>query len=226
MMLTENKTNYQIQPNSRQPIQISTSGAENMQTSTRVSIRIPKKYRQEPVISRLIGDCGLTVNIKAALLGNRGYTGGWFDLELWGNTQQIRDGLIYLSELDPGVYLEIWHESTAQESIVPQNPDLKPFNSKKVGNNLVSKTEATTCIRIKIKVPAIYQQQPIISVLTSSCGLKVNITGAVLGVTSQREGVFDLEISGTPKQIQMALDYLHELDVKIWGKSNPDGDSW
>lgn len=48
----------------------------------RIQLRIPKDYHQEPVISRLVSDYGLTVNITAAILGANAVGDGWFDLEL------------------------------------------------------------------------------------------------------------------------------------------------
>lgn len=80
-------------------------------TQTRIRVRIPKDYYQEPVISRLISHHGLTVNIAAALLGANARDDGWFDLNLHGSTEQIQSGLTYLDELD----LEVWHDSAEQE---------------------------------------------------------------------------------------------------------------
>lgn len=80
-------------------------------THTRIRIRIPKGYHQEPIISRLISKHGLTVNITAALLGGNAQGDGWFDLELRGTAQQIQSGLIYVDELD----LEVWHEATEED---------------------------------------------------------------------------------------------------------------
>ncbi|MBD2041359.1 NIL domain-containing protein [Microcoleus sp. FACHB-672] len=74
---------------------------------TRIRIRISKKYHQEPVISRLVSEYGLTVNIAAALLGANARDDGWFHLQLQGTSQQINSALIYLNDLD----LEVWHES-------------------------------------------------------------------------------------------------------------------
>lgn len=80
---------------------------DNRPTRTRIGLRIPKWYHQEPVISRLVSHYNLTVNIAAALLGTNVQNEGWFDLELQGTTQQIHSALIYLFELD----LEVWLES-------------------------------------------------------------------------------------------------------------------
>jgi ABC-type methionine transport system ATPase subunit len=76
-------------------------------TQTRIRVRIPKQYHQEPVISRLVSKHGLTVNILAALLGVNARDDGWFDLELRGPAQNIQSVLIDLNDLD----LEIWQGS-------------------------------------------------------------------------------------------------------------------
>ncbi len=80
-------------------------------TQTRIRLRIPKKFNNEPIISRLISHHGVTVNIAAALLGPNGRDDGWFDLELRGSSRQIQSALTYLNELD----LEIWGESNQEE---------------------------------------------------------------------------------------------------------------
>ncbi|KOP23686.1 ABC transporter [Hapalosiphon sp. MRB220] len=76
-------------------------------TNKRIRVRIPKDYRQEPVISHLVSDYDLTVNISAAILGANAIGDGWFDLELQGTSEQIDNGLNYLKELE----LEIWDDS-------------------------------------------------------------------------------------------------------------------
>jgi ABC-type methionine transport system ATPase subunit len=79
---------------------------DNRLTQHRIRIRIPKHYHQDPVISHLVSQHHLTVNIKAALLGANGNGDGWFDLELRGNNAHIQGALHYLNELD----LEIWND--------------------------------------------------------------------------------------------------------------------
>jgi NIL domain len=88
---------------------MSTTGnatGNNRPTQTRIRIRIPKGYHEEPVISRLVSQYGVTVNIAAALLSANAREDGWFDLELRGTNLQIQSGLTYLDELD----LEVWNE--------------------------------------------------------------------------------------------------------------------
>jgi ABC-type methionine transport system ATPase subunit len=81
--------------------------ANNQLVNKRIRIRIPKNYHQEPVISSLVSECGLTVNITAAILGANAVGDGWFDLELRGTNEQIHHGLTYLQNLQ----LEIWDET-------------------------------------------------------------------------------------------------------------------
>lgn len=85
----------------------SNSVEDNRQTTSRIKIRIPKEYHQEPVISRLVSNYGVTVNITGALLGANARDDGWFDLELRGTSRQIESALTYINELD----LEIWGSS-------------------------------------------------------------------------------------------------------------------
>ncbi|OKH25137.1 ABC transporter [Hydrococcus rivularis NIES-593] len=79
----------------------------NRPTQTRIRIRIPKNYHHEPIISHLISQHQLEVNILAALLGVNARDDGWFDLQLQGKSEQIDSALIYLSELN----VEVWRES-------------------------------------------------------------------------------------------------------------------
>jgi ABC-type methionine transport system ATPase subunit len=78
-------------------------------TNKRIRLRIPKDYHQEPVISQLVSDYGLVVNITAAILGANAVGDGWFDLELQGTDAQIQSALNYLQELS----LQIWDETNA-----------------------------------------------------------------------------------------------------------------
>jgi hypothetical protein len=110
-------TSNQIEP-TFQPIHPSKDVAETSKTvpddrptQTRIRIKIPQKYHQEPVISRLISDHKLTVNLNQALLGANASNDGWFDLDLQGSTRQIQSAMIYLAEMD----IEIWSKSTDPE---------------------------------------------------------------------------------------------------------------
>ncbi len=105
--------NHEFQDKSRELLQLTTDSeiGINRPTQTRIRVRIPKEYNDEPIISRLISHYGVTVNIAAALLGANARDDGWFDLELRGTTPQIQSALTYLNEMD----LEMWNESNSEE---------------------------------------------------------------------------------------------------------------
>jgi hypothetical protein len=72
---------------------MTTLSDDQRRTQTRIRVRIPKRYQQEPVISNLISDHGLTVNISAALLSANAREDGWFDLhlEVWNGSNEQDD---------------------------------------------------------------------------------------------------------------------------------------
>ncbi|HHP7245042.1 MAG TPA: NIL domain-containing protein [Elainellaceae cyanobacterium] len=80
------------------------------QTQTRIRMRIPKQHQQEPIISNLVAQHGLTVNISAALMTANRHEDGWFDLELRGTPASIEQGLNYLREMG----LEIWDDASTE----------------------------------------------------------------------------------------------------------------
>jgi ABC-type methionine transport system ATPase subunit len=84
---------------------------QNILINKRIRVRITQNHHQEPVISRLVSEYGLTVNIKAAILGQNAVGDGWFDLDLQGTETQIQNGLNYLQELK----LQVWDENTISD---------------------------------------------------------------------------------------------------------------
>jgi ABC-type methionine transport system ATPase subunit len=85
--------------------------SKNTLTNKRIRVRISQDHHQEPVISRLVSEYGLTVNIKAAILGHNAVGDGWFDLDLKGTEAQIQNGLTYLQELK----LQVWDENSSSD---------------------------------------------------------------------------------------------------------------
>lgn len=73
-------------------------------TKTRIKIQIPQHYHQEPVISRLTSEYGLTFNITRAILAVHNQEEGLIDLELFGTTEQIQRAIAYLLQLK----VKIW----------------------------------------------------------------------------------------------------------------------
>lgn len=84
-----------------------------------------------------------------------------------------------------------------------------------------------TQLRIRIQIPKKLTEEPVISRLIASHGLTVNVKAALLSSGIREDGWFDLEMTGTHRQIQSGLIYLDELDVKIWHKSTDiDAETW
>ena len=108
------------------------------------------------------------------------------------------------------------------------NPQFKPVHpSQLAGAITTAEDPRSRQTRIRIQIPKHYSQEPVISRLVSDHGLSVNVKAALLGADTQSEGWFDLELQGTSPQIQSALVYLAELDIKIWSKStDPDEENW
>ncbi|ELR98865.1 NIL domain-containing protein [Gloeocapsa sp. PCC 73106] len=84
--------------------------SDNRLIRRRVKIQIPQKHHQQPFISQLASLYHLKINIVGALLGQDGIGGGWFDLELEGRSQQVKNGLIFL--IENGII--IWQDSIRQ----------------------------------------------------------------------------------------------------------------
>lgn len=99
------------------------------------------------------------------------------------------------------------------------------FETKKTLNWGQFQTGSSTQMRLKVVISQKYQNEPVISRLILDYGLIVNITGANL-VKDSSEGWFDLELRGNIQQLQKALAYFQQLEFKISGKANPDGDGW
>lgn len=99
------------------------------------------------------------------------------------------------------------------------------FQLSRVWPAAALQVECPTQSRIRIWIPKHQCQESIVSRLTSDYGLTVYITGTHAEV-SAADRCCDLTLHGTPRQIQSALADLQSLGIRIWGKPNPDGDSW
>ncbi len=65
----------------------------------RLQVCISKTYYHQPVISELVSRYGVTINITAALLQPDMQNDGWFDLELWGRSEQLFSSVGYLQNI-------------------------------------------------------------------------------------------------------------------------------
>jgi NIL domain len=62
-----------------------------------VRIQIPESQHQDPVISHLVSDFGVTVNIDTAFLGANGVGGGWFSLKIEGSRNDLEQVMSHLT---------------------------------------------------------------------------------------------------------------------------------
>jgi hypothetical protein len=74
------------------------------QESLRIRVKIPKDRQDQPVLSHLISQHGITITIRAALLSPNAPDDGWFDLDLQAPPSQIRSAILELYELGA----EVW----------------------------------------------------------------------------------------------------------------------
>lgn len=82
-------------------------------------------------------------------------------------------------------------------------------------------------VRIAVRIPRNFYQEPIISQLASRHHLEVNIVAAILGKSGEGDGWFDLQLRGDSHQIDSALVYLSDLDIEIWNSSKAEEiDGW
>jgi NIL domain len=77
---------------------IAPSTDDNRLTQAQIKLWIPKNYHREPILSHLISDHGITVNITAAPCSGSLRDDRWFSLELRGKAKQIRSALAYLDD--------------------------------------------------------------------------------------------------------------------------------
>ncbi len=69
-----------------------------------IDIHIPQQLHQEPVLATLISNYNLIVNFKAAVLDRKATGGGWFNLNLEGDPQDINAAVNYLYNLGVEVF--------------------------------------------------------------------------------------------------------------------------
>ncbi len=81
-------------------IALSSVAESHSYTNIRVRLHISEVYLHEPIISRLISEYGVVVNITGAMLGEKTNQKGYFDLEFRGNVSQIDYALSYLQSLN------------------------------------------------------------------------------------------------------------------------------
>ena len=71
-----------------------------------IRIQVPQSLHQVPIISTLITEYKLIVNIRGAILDQKAIGGGWFDLLLDGEDLNLEQSILYLKDIG----VEIWNE--------------------------------------------------------------------------------------------------------------------
>lgn len=79
-------------------------------------------------------------------------------------------------------------------------------------------------VRIFIRIPSKLHSEPVISQLSRH--VDVNILAAVLGSNAQGDGWFDLQLKGSPQQINSALVYLAEMNIEVLNSLHSEQDGW
>ncbi|WP_017305255.1 NIL domain-containing protein [Spirulina subsalsa] len=79
----------------------------------------------------------------------------------------------------------------------------------------LDQNQRKTEVRLRVRIPQQYHQEPVITHLASKYQLEVTILAAMLGANAKGDGWFDLALSGSVSQIESALVYLSDLDVEI-----------
>lgn len=81
-------------------------------------------------------------------------------------------------------------------------------------------------VRILAHIPKQYQNDPIISHITASYGVKVNILAATLGIDVSANGWFDLQLIGSAQAVDDALLYLVDQNIGVFRKDGQEVDGW
>lgn len=71
-----------------------------------IRIQVPQSLHQVPIISTLITEYKLVINIRGAILDQKAIGGGWFDLLLDGEDLNLKQSVLYLKDIG----VEIWNE--------------------------------------------------------------------------------------------------------------------
>lgn len=188
-------------------------------------IRITPEYHQQPIISRLVSDYQLVINITAALLTSSARDDGWFDLEVLGDVVQINQALADLHNIGVEVFL-------ISPTVIPEPPPVSnntsivkewrqfdidrqsPKTANSPDQNLSDNHQLNSQLqsqKIQVRIPKEYRDIPVINTLIIEHGLTVNIARAIMPFAVHEDGWFELELHGKPAELNAGLEYLKKL---------------
>lgn len=154
-------------------------------TKKYVSLTFPERLIKEPIIYKLGKDFEIIPNIFKAKVS---HTEGWIILKLEGEKAEIKKAIDYLK--NQGVIVEEGGEEI-----------LKKEKGKKI-----------SIVKIHLTFPDMETRKPVIHEIGKKYNIITNIRRADM---SEKDGWMDLEISGEDSDIDKAIDYLKERDIKV-----------
>ncbi len=193
-------------------------------------IRITPEYHQQPIISRLVSDYRLVINITAALLTSSARDDGWFDLEVLGDVVQINQALVDLHNIGIEVFLISPQVISAPSPVSDKASVVKEWRqfdldrqSPKITNSPVNSPDQNLADhqldsqlqsqKIQLRIPKEYRDIPVINTLIVDYGLTVNIAGAIMPFAVHEDGWFELELQGKPAELNAGIKYLKQLNL-------------
>lgn len=192
-------------------------------TQFRVHIRIPRQVSIRGAVNNQPGSLAdIALDIAGLTLQGHSPGQGWFDLELRG--QVAAEGAVQQSvELilntlccegflasSHGLTLPVTFESDGEAASATLTP--------------TRREQADQRMRLRVRIPARFQQEPILSNLVAVHNLSVNILGALLGSDGSHDGWFDVEVLGQGERIAAGVSYLEGLGLQVW--SGLTDDDW
>ncbi|MEN9216851.1 MAG: NIL domain-containing protein [Gloeomargarita sp. HHBFW_bins_162] len=183
---------------------IQTKGVSSMEAVNRVTVRVrvPGGGQEEPVLSQMITQQGVTVNIQGALFDPQNQAEAWLDLELYGAPTALNACIEMMRGRD--WELVSLSEMTPVTGVVVPAPVQTPMTTE------VQRSH------IHVRIPKAACDVPILSGLVSGHGLVVNLRAGLLSPSREDDGWFDLDVQGTPAQIAQGLDYLRQRGLQVW----------
>ncbi len=182
-------------------------------------IKISPQYHQQPIISKLVSDYRLVINITAALLTSSARDDGWFDLEVLGDVVQINQALAELHHIGVEVFV-IEPPAAPTPELKPLTPSVirewRQFDLDRQSPDALNQNSPNQSHKFQIRIPKEYRDIPVIGTLITKYGLTVNIAGAILPFASLEDGWFELELRGSAVQLRAGVQYLKELDFGIY----------
>ncbi|MBF2063512.1 MAG: NIL domain-containing protein [Calothrix sp. C42_A2020_038] len=98
--------------------QVTPETEHNQTARLKLKLGILKRYQRQPIISKLVSDFSLTINITSAILPDNACHDGLFELEIWGKLQQIHASLMYLEKLGMPLLIDASQESENESMII------------------------------------------------------------------------------------------------------------